>query len=109
MSVEPLANKVFVVIGGTTGLGLSAARAMLAAGARGVVVTGRNEESAQAAGREFGGNGAALVGDATEPQHAVGAIALARERWGGFDGLYHVAGGSGRRMGDGPLHEIRDE
>src|SRR5205085_420848 len=24
----------------------------------------------------------------------------------GFDGLYHVAGGSGRRMGDGPLHEL---
>src|SRR5262249_57366178 len=27
----------------------------------------------------------------------------------GFDGLYHVAGGSGRRWGDGPLHEITDE
>src|SRR5439155_14103581 len=23
-------------------------------------------------------------------------------------GLYHVAGGSGRRMGDGPLHELTD-
>jgi NAD(P)-dependent dehydrogenase (short-subunit alcohol dehydrogenase family) len=29
--------------------------------------------------------------------------------FGGFDGLYHVAGGSGRRWGDGPLHEISDE
>jgi NAD(P)-dependent dehydrogenase (short-subunit alcohol dehydrogenase family) len=25
------------------------------------------------------------------------------------DGLYHVAGGSGRRFGDGPLHELTDE
>jgi NAD(P)-dependent dehydrogenase (short-subunit alcohol dehydrogenase family) len=27
-------------------------------------------------------------------------------RFGSFDGLYHVAGGSGRKMGDGPLHEL---
>ena len=25
-----------------------------------------------------------------------------------FDALYHVAGGSGRAFGDGPLHEITD-
>src|SRR5213076_1557961 len=29
--------------------------------------------------------------------------------FGAFDGLYHVAGGSGRRHGDGPLHELTDE
>jgi NAD(P)-dependent dehydrogenase (short-subunit alcohol dehydrogenase family) len=29
--------------------------------------------------------------------------------FGGFHGLYHVAGGSGRGEGDGPLHEITDE
>jgi NAD(P)-dependent dehydrogenase (short-subunit alcohol dehydrogenase family) len=29
-------------------------------------------------------------------------------RWGALHGLYHVAGGSGRRMGDGPLHELTD-
>src|SRR5207253_4577807 len=29
--------------------------------------------------------------------------------FGGCHGLYHVAGGSGRKMGDGPLHEITDE
>jgi NAD(P)-dependent dehydrogenase (short-subunit alcohol dehydrogenase family) len=28
---------------------------------------------------------------------------------GGLDILYHVAGGSGRRHGDGPLHECTDE
>ena len=44
-----LAGKVLLVIGGTTGLGLSAARAFLDAGARGVVVTGRNPASANAA------------------------------------------------------------
>lgn len=109
MSGAALANKVIVVIGGTTGLGLSAARAMLAAGARGVVVTGRNTDSATVAAATLGVNGAALAGDATTAGHAVDAIALARERFGSFDALYHVAGGSGRRMGDGPLHEMTDD
>ena len=37
------------------------------------------------------------------------AIDEAESRYGGFDGLYHVAGGSGRSAGDGPLHELTDE
>jgi NAD(P)-dependent dehydrogenase (short-subunit alcohol dehydrogenase family) len=40
----PLEGKVIVVIGGTTGLGLSAAQAFVRAGAR-VVVTGRNAKA----------------------------------------------------------------
>jgi NAD(P)-dependent dehydrogenase (short-subunit alcohol dehydrogenase family) len=49
MATSPLADKTLVVIGGTSGLGLSAARAFLAAGARGVVITGRNPDTAAAA------------------------------------------------------------
>ena len=109
MAEQPLSGKVLVVVGGTTGLGLSAARAFLAAGARGVVVTGRDAGSASAATASLGGSSAAHVGNATDPAHAPGAIALSRERFGGFHGLYHVAGGSGRRLGDGPLHEITDD
>ncbi len=104
-----LAEKVVVVIGGTTGLGLSAATAFLAAGARGVVVTGRDPASATAAREQLGASSATLVGDARDSTHAPAAIALARERFGAFDALYHVAGGSGRRLGDGPLHEITDD
>ncbi|MEI6464405.1 MAG: SDR family oxidoreductase, partial [Verrucomicrobiota bacterium] len=40
---------------------------------------------------------------------APAALALAHKRFGGFHALYHVAGGSGRKMGDGPLHEITDD
>lgn len=105
----PLADKALVIIGGTTGLGLSAAHAFLAAGARGVVVTGRNPESSSAAARALGNCGRALTGDARGADHAVRAIGLCRENFGGFDGLYHVAGGSGRKMGDGPLQEVTDE
>ncbi|MHB1309149.1 MAG: SDR family NAD(P)-dependent oxidoreductase [Limisphaerales bacterium] len=108
-SDPPLAGRKLVVIGGTTGLGLSAARAFLAAGAAGVVVTGRQHDSADAALEALGSSARALTGDATTPDHAREAIAMALEAFGGFDGLYHVAGGSGRRLGDGPLHEVTDE
>lgn len=109
MSEPALHDKVIVIIGGTTGLGLSAARAVLAAGARGVVITGRSQDSASSAIAMLGDRAAAVTGDAASPDHAGQAIATAVSRFGGFDGLYHVAGGSGRRMGDGPLHEITDE
>jgi NAD(P)-dependent dehydrogenase (short-subunit alcohol dehydrogenase family) len=109
MSALPLQDKVIVIIGGTTGLGISAARAVLAAGALGVVVTGRSQESADAAVTALGERSSAVIGDATSPDHADRAIATALSRFKGFDGLYHVAGGSGRRMGDGPLHEVTDD
>jgi NAD(P)-dependent dehydrogenase (short-subunit alcohol dehydrogenase family) len=86
----PVTDRRLVVIGGTTGLGLSAVRALEAAGAKVVVI-----------GRE--------TADACDPATAPAAIADCVARFGGLDGLYHVAGGSGRRFGDGPLHEITDD
>lgn len=100
-----LANKRIVIIGGTTGLGLSAAKAFVSEGAR-VVVVGRNADSGTLAEAQLQGKGIALSGDATDPATALNAIAQCQQAFGGFDGLYHVAGGSGRRYGDGPLHEL---
>jgi NAD(P)-dependent dehydrogenase (short-subunit alcohol dehydrogenase family) len=100
-----LADKKIVVIGGTTGIGLSAARAFIAAGAK-VVVVGKNAEYVTEAGRALGQQGIAITADATQAGTAEKAIATCMGRFGGFDGLYHVAGGSGRKMGDGPLHEM---
>jgi len=102
-----LANKVIVVVGGTTGLGFSAARAFIQEGAK-VVVVGRNPENVGRAQTALGGAARALTGDASNPETAPGAIEAALKDFGGFHGLYHVAGGSGRKMGDGPLHEITD-
>lgn len=109
MSEKPLADRIVVIIGGTSGLGLSAARAVLEAGARGVVVTTHDPLSAATAATALGPLAVVHVGNAMDPDHAPGAIALAMERFGAFHGLYHVAGGSGRRLGDGPLHEVSDE
>jgi NAD(P)-dependent dehydrogenase (short-subunit alcohol dehydrogenase family) len=107
-AVMRLKGKSLVIIGGTTGLGLSAAKAFIAEGAR-VIVVGRKPESVAAAERELGPNARALVGDACEPGTAARAIETCLREFGSFHGLYHVAGGSGRRQGDGPLHEITDE
>jgi NAD(P)-dependent dehydrogenase (short-subunit alcohol dehydrogenase family) len=103
-----LEGKVIVVIGGTTGLGLSAAKAFVRTGAR-VVVVGRSAESGVAAERALGKSGRLLIADASRSATAPAAIEKAMLEFGGFDGLYHVAGGSGRKWGDGPLHEITDE
>ena len=106
--MSKLANKVLVVIGGTSGLGLSAAKAFVVAGAK-VVIVGRDAAKVAAAEKELGSATVGVVADATEPQTSVAAIHTALNRFGGFHGLYHVAGGSGRRQGDGPLHELTDE
>ena len=100
-----LQNKNLVIIGGTTGLGLSAALAFIRHGAH-VVVVGRTEATVQEAQQQFGDAGLALTGDATQEATAPQAIQQCVDRWGSCHGLYHVAGGSGRRFGDGPLHAL---
>jgi NAD(P)-dependent dehydrogenase (short-subunit alcohol dehydrogenase family) len=100
-----LQNKRLVIIGGTTGIGLSAALAFISHGAQ-VVVVGRDPESAGKASPLLKGNGIVETGDAALTDTASKAIRTCQKNFGGFDGLYHVAGGSGRKLGDGPLHEL---
>jgi NAD(P)-dependent dehydrogenase (short-subunit alcohol dehydrogenase family) len=103
-----LKGKAIAIIGGTSGIGLSAARALSRAGAA-LVVTGRNGEKVDATIEELGSDlTAGEVGDAARPDSADAAVRLAVERFGRLDGLYHVAGGSGRSAGDGALHEVSD-
>ncbi|MGZ8556731.1 MAG: SDR family NAD(P)-dependent oxidoreductase [Chitinophagaceae bacterium] len=100
-----LKNKNIVIIGGTTGLGLSAAKAFVAGGAN-VVTVGRNADSVAKAKQILGNKSDAISGDAMQHETSINAINLCIDKFGSFDGLYHVAGGSGRKMGDGPLHEL---
>jgi len=112
MTTNALEGRAIVIVGGTTGLGLSAAKRFVQEGAR-VVVMGRNEESVAKAQEELDAiseqSALALSGDAINPESCPHAIATCLEKFHSFDSLYHVAGGSGRRFGDGPLHEITDE
>lgn len=100
-------GKSIVIIGGTSGMGLSAAGACARAGAR-VVAVGYPDESIERAQNALAG-ARVIAGDATDPGTAAAAIQVAIGEFGRFDGLYHVAGGSGRKAGDGPLHELSDE
>jgi NAD(P)-dependent dehydrogenase (short-subunit alcohol dehydrogenase family) len=100
-----LKNKNIVVIGGTTGIGLSAAKAFIRNGGR-VVVVGRNRESCEKAQEVLGDHGKVISGDASDEDVAPSAIEACISLYGGFHGLYHVAGGSGRAAGDGPLHQL---
>jgi NAD(P)-dependent dehydrogenase (short-subunit alcohol dehydrogenase family) len=102
-----LKEKCIVVIGGTTGIGLSAAEAFTAQGAN-VVAIGRNPESVEKASDRLK-NALVDTGDAALAGTAEKAINNCLNRFGGFDGLYHVAGGSGRKFGDGPLHDLTKE
>ena len=108
MQVLNLTGKSIVIIGGTTGLGFSAALCFVKCGAR-VVIVGRDKENLGMARKKLGRSALALAGDAANPATAARAIELAARKFGRLDGLYHVAGGSGRRWGDGPTHEMTDE
>lgn len=47
--------------------------------------------------------------DLTKAEGADRALDACLEEFGRIDALFNVAGGSGRRFGDGPLHECTDE
>lgn len=105
----PLTGKTIAIVGGSTGLGFSAARALVAAGAK-VGICGRSRDSLEEAIGTLGFEHACGVcGDAARSDTAVELIDALVERFGHLDGLYHVAGGSGRSRGDGPLHEMTDD
>ncbi len=101
-----LSGKRCLIVGGTSGIGLAAARLFLQEGAS-LVVTGLLPVECAAAERQLAPLGPvrALPLDATKPDEIEPLFHAAIECLDGLDVLYHVAGGSGRKHGDGPLHE----
>lgn len=98
-------NTGYIIMGGTTGMGLSSALALQKQGAK-ILVIGRNQESCAKAELLLNADCLVLSGDATQLETIEKAIAMAHEKWGSITGLFHVAGGSGRRFGDGPLDKL---
>lgn len=107
MNSMPLKNRVIAVVGGTSGLGLSAVTACVQAGGC-VVACGLDQDSVNRTQELLGDKVRVVVADAKNPQAAQMLVAMAEAEFGRLDALYHVAGGSGRKFGDGPLHEITD-
>jgi NAD(P)-dependent dehydrogenase (short-subunit alcohol dehydrogenase family) len=56
-----------------------------------------------------GAEAAYVVGDLTIPSVAVEVVSSCIKHFGRIDGLFNVAGGSGRRFGDGAIHECTEE
>jgi len=101
-------NKTYIIVGGTSGLGLVSVKALLEKGAN-VIAIGNNKEKCNQIEKELLGNIIVLQGDAVEPKTIQNAITTSKNNFGKIHGLFHVAGGSGRRFGDGPLHKMSDE
>jgi NAD(P)-dependent dehydrogenase (short-subunit alcohol dehydrogenase family) len=109
-----LAGKRCLIVGSTGGLGLAAAQRFLDEGAS-LVLTGLGDSSPEAVRKSlrFTAESELRVwvthADVTVPAAVEQLFARTLQLMGGLDVLYHVAGGSGRRHGDGPLHECNDE
>jgi NAD(P)-dependent dehydrogenase (short-subunit alcohol dehydrogenase family) len=104
-------GRTCLIVGGTGGIGLAAARRFLREGAR-VVVSGRTAEEANQACEALAGLGPtwSIAAEATRADPVAALFDEASDRLGGrLDVLYHVAGISGRRFGDAPLHECSEQ
>lgn len=102
-----LANKSIVVTGAT---GIAAAGALRVSREGGTVfVISLVEEECSALVDQIhgqGGEAAWVTADLAVESEADAAFEAATAFLGGLDGLLAVAGGSGRRHGDGPAHDI---
>lgn len=105
-----LSDKV-CLIAGTTGIAGASARLFGREGAR-IAAVGRSENNAAALASELESLGVEHVvfaEDLTSAGAAERVLARVHERFGQVDVLFHVAGISGRKFGDGPLAECTDE
>lgn len=99
------------VVAGSTGIAAASALRFSAEGAR-VFVASRTEEHCRALVDEIAGRGgeaAWATADLSEDGAADRVLAEAGECFGRVDALFNVAGGSGRRYGDGPVHRATPE
>lgn len=88
-----LADRVYVVTGGSRGLGLATARVLLQDGAR-VVLAARDDEALQVAAQEWGPERVVTVAaDNAAPDTPARLIAAARGTWGRLDGALISVGG----------------
>jgi NAD(P)-dependent dehydrogenase (short-subunit alcohol dehydrogenase family) len=95
-----------IIITGSTGIGAETARLAAALGARLLIATGDELSGFELAAET---RAECWAGDLTLPHSADSVLAQCLSKFGRVDGLFNVAGLSGRRFGDGPVHEIQDD
>jgi NAD(P)-dependent dehydrogenase (short-subunit alcohol dehydrogenase family) len=103
-------GKVLLVVG-STGIGGETAKLAAQADAQ-VFVVSRNEENCRALSDSInaaGGTAKYFAADQTDVMQVQNAVQNCVSEFGRIDALFNVAGISGRRFGDGPLHEVTEE
>jgi NAD(P)-dependent dehydrogenase (short-subunit alcohol dehydrogenase family) len=96
------------VVTGATGIAAAAAHRLTAEGAA-VFTISLDEAECGSLHAELAGAGVEhgwAATDLTDEDATVNAFQACINRFGKIDGLFAVAGGSGRRFGDGSVHEI---
>ncbi len=86
-----IAEHVFIVTGGASGLGAATARMVVAAGGR-VVIADVNRASGEALAQELGDAARFVMADITEEASAQAVVAEAEAAFGGVQGLANCAG-----------------
>ncbi len=100
-------NKVFVVVGGNSGIGLAAAQLAAAEGAQ-VVITGRDETTLQRAAEGIP-QSAYYRADIADPQAMQPIADAIKQRFGRVDALFVNAGVGGFAMVDQVTPEMWDQ
>jgi NAD(P)-dependent dehydrogenase (short-subunit alcohol dehydrogenase family) len=90
-----------VLITGSTGIAAATAERAAAEGAATFIVSRTTEHARELASRT---RGDFAVADLTDEGQVDTAVTAALDRYGRIDALFAAAGGSARRVGDGPIH-----
>lgn len=88
---ERFKDKVAVVTGGNSGIGLATARAYVREGAK-VAITGRSDATLKAAQKELGPDVLAIKADFSKVAEIASAMDRIKERFGRIDALFVNAG-----------------